>query len=36
MENHYKYVRQILILLLILFPKVSLIVIGLIVYNWLF
>jgi hypothetical protein len=29
MENHYKYIRQILILTLILFPKLTLIFIGL-------
>jgi len=36
MDNHYKYLRQILILGLILFPKLSLILIGLMAYLWLF
>jgi nitrate reductase NapE component len=36
MDNHYKYIRQILILTLILFPKLSLIFIGLMTYLWLF
>jgi hypothetical protein len=36
MDNHYKYIRQILILTLILFPKLSLILIGLMAYFWIF
>jgi hypothetical protein len=36
MDNHYKYIRQILILSLILFPKLSLIFIGLMAYFWIF
>jgi hypothetical protein len=36
MDNHYKYIRQILILSLILFPKLSLILIGFMAYFWIF
>jgi len=36
MKEHWKHVNQILILTLILFPKLTLIFIGLMVYLWLF
>jgi hypothetical protein len=36
MKEHWKYVNQILILTLILFPKLTLIFIGLMAYLWLF